>query len=84
MSNLSTVVLLPFLAAIMTYLGIFYVRERAANKRSPNFILGCISILGLASYLLLRVLGLVSTTGSIVYAVMGGLLLVWAIISTRL
>ena len=84
MSDLSTIVLLPFLAAIATYLGIFYARERATSKRSPNFILGCVSILGFASYLLLRVLEMVSATGTIVYAVVGGLLLVWAIISTRL
>ncbi len=84
MPQSATLVLIPFLGSILVYLGIFYAREKAIDKTSRNFILACVSILGLASYLFLRVLEAVGGIGTIVYAVIGTLLLIWALISTRI
>ena len=77
-------ILLPYLAAILIYVGICYTRENAVLRGSRNFALALVSIFGLGSYLALRVLDLMSVTFGYVYAGIGAVLLIWALISTRI
>lgn len=81
---MSTIVLLPFFAAILTFFGIFYAREKATSLCSRNFLLGVLSILGLASYLALQVAEMMSSTVTIAYAVVGVVLFIVALVSTRI
>lgn len=84
MSQSSTIVVLPLLAAILTFIAIFYWRERAYSPRSHNFISAVAAILCLASYLLLRVVDAMSFTVTMVYAAIAVGFLIWAIICTRI
>ncbi len=80
----STIVVLPFLAAILTFLGIVYVREKAIVAGSRNFVLAVVSMVTLVSYLALRVMAMVTSTVTALYAVAGVLLFAYALVSTRL
>jgi hypothetical protein len=84
MPQSSTVVVLPLLAAILTFLAVFYGREKAYSIRSHNFISAVAAILCLVSYLALRVLEVMSFTLTVVYAVVAVGFLVWAIVCTRI
>ena len=84
MSQSSTIVLLPFIAAIITFVMVFYGRERAGSKTSHNFLSAVGSVVILASYLLLRVVEMMSVTLNIVYAAIGVALLIWAFVCTRI
>jgi hypothetical protein len=84
MSQSSTIVVLPLLLAILTFVAIFYGRERAYSPRSHNFISAVVAIVCLASYLLLRVLDAMSFTLTIVYAAIAIGFLIWAIVCTRI
>ena len=84
MPQSSTIVLIPLLSAILLYFSVFYIKEKAIDKGSRNFILACVSILALMSFLVLRVLEMLGPTGTVAYAIVGVLLLVGALVSTRL
>ena len=84
MPQSSTIVVLPLLLAIVTFIAIFYGRERAYSPKSHNFISAIAAILCLGSYLLLRVVDAMSFTLTIVYAAIAIGFLIWAIVCTRI
>ncbi len=84
MSQSSTIVVLPLLVAILTFLAIFYGRERAYSPKSHNFISAVASVVCLGSYLLLRVVDAMSFTLTIAYAVVAVGFLIWALVCTRI
>lgn len=84
MSQSSTIVVLPLLVAIVTFLMVFYVRERAYSMRSHNFLSAVASILCLASYLWLRVVDAMTLTLTLVYAAVAVAFVIWAFVCTRI
>lgn len=84
MSQSSTIVVLPLLVAIMTFIAIFHVRERAYSPKSHNFISAVAAMICLVSYLLLRVMNAMSFTVTVVYAAMAAAFLIWALVCTRI
>jgi len=84
MSQSSTIIVLPLLIAILTFLAVFYGRERAYSPKSHNFLSAVAALVCLASYLILRVVDAMSFTVTIVYAVIAVAFLIWAFICTRI
>ena len=84
MSQSSTIVLLPFIAAIIIFILVFYGRERATSLTSHTFLSAAGSVIVLASYLLLRVVDLASFTVTVVYAAIGVAVFIWALVCTRI
>ncbi len=66
MSNLSTIVLLPFVAAFLIFVLRFYAREAASSMSNPSFLLGALTVLLVGGYLILRI-----TVGMPFYASVG-------------
>lgn len=84
MPQSSTIIVLPLIAAILTFLAVFYGRERAYSVRSHNFISAVAALLCLASYLVLRVVDAMSFTLTVVYLVIAVAFALWALICTRI
>ena len=84
MQQYTTFVILPLVGAILTFLALFYARERAYSIRSHNFISAVVAILCLGSYLALRVVEAMSFTLTLVYAAVGVGFAIWAFICTRI
>jgi len=84
MPQYTTIVVLPLVGAILTFLAVFYGRERAYSIRSHNFISAIAAILCLGSYLALRVLDAMSFTLTMVYLAIAVAFAIWALICTRI
>lgn len=80
----STIVVVPFLLAIATFLIVFYGRERAYSVRSHNFVSAVGALLCMVSYLALRVIDAMSLTLNLIYAAVAVGVLIWAFICTRI
>ena len=79
-----TIVVVPFIVAILTFLVVFYSREKAYSVRSHNFISAVAALLCMASYLILRVVDAMSFTLTVVYLVIAVSFAIWAFICTRI
>ncbi len=66
MSNFSTIVLLPFIAAFLIFVLRFYSRESASSMSNPSFLLGVLTVFIAGGYLILRI-----TLGMPFYASVG-------------
>ena len=79
MSEVSTIVLLPFIVAFLTFALRFYARESAASMKNLSFLLGLGTVLVAFLYLGLRVTDMLPPFGTIGFGVIGVALLVTAI-----
>jgi len=84
MPQSSTIIVLPLVGAILTFLLTFYGRERAYSLRSHNFLSAIAGILVLISYLAFRVIDAMTFTLTLVYAGVMAVFVVWAFICTRI
>ena len=84
MPQSSTIIVLPLVGAILTFLAVFYGRERAYSIKSHNFLSAMAAIVCLASYLALRVVEAMSFTLTIIYLVIAVCFAIWAFICTRI
>jgi len=84
MPQSSTVIVLPLIGAILTFLIVFYGRERAYSIRSHNFLSAIAAILVLVSYLTVRVVEAMTYTLTLVYAAIAVGFAIWAFICTRI
>jgi hypothetical protein len=84
MPQSSTIIVLPLVGAILTFLFVFYGRERAYSIRSYNFLSAIAGMLVLVSYLALRVVDAMTYTVTLVYAGVVVAFAVWAFICTRI
>jgi hypothetical protein len=84
MPQSSTIIVVPLIVAILTFLAVFYGRERAYSIRSHNFISAVAALVCLASYLMLRVLDAMTFTLTVVYLVIAVAFAIWALICTRI
>jgi hypothetical protein len=80
MTNTSTIILLPFLAAFLAFAGRFYAREGAANKGSPSFLLAILTMMIAAAYLFLGITHRLPEYGTIGFGIAGLALLVLAMV----
>jgi 4-amino-4-deoxy-L-arabinose transferase-like glycosyltransferase len=80
MSNGSTVILLPFMAAFLVFVGRFYFREGASSKLNPSFLLALATMAIAVTYLVLGILHHLPEYGSIGFGVAGVGLLAFAIL----
>jgi hypothetical protein len=79
MSDLSTIILVPFIFAFLVFVMRFYSRENAASMTKPSFLLAVGTMLSAGSYLLLRVLEILPSYGTVSFGILGLALLALAI-----
>jgi hypothetical protein len=84
MPQSSTIIVVPLIGAILTFVIVFYRWERAYSIKSHNFISAVAAMLFLASYLVLRVVDAMSYTLTLVYAAVAVAFAIWAFICTRI
>jgi len=83
MANGPSYLLIPLVAAFLVFLVRFYVRESAASKASPSFILACVCVVLLLSSVVLAVLFLLPSYVAYGYAAAGIILLIVGILGFR-
>lgn len=83
MSNALTIVLVPFVAAAVFNIILFYTRENASSLLAPHFLLACLSALMLASYQVLRVFDVLPGFAPLAYGIAGMCLLIGTILMWR-
>ena len=83
MANGPSYLLIPLVAAFLVFLVRFYVRESAASKASPSFILACVCVVLLLSSVVLAVLFLLPPYVVYGYAAAGIILLIVGILGFR-
>ncbi len=74
MSDFSTIILVPFILAFLTFVLRFYGRESAASMRNLSFILALATIVIAGGYLYLRVMGALPPYGTTGFGIVGLLL----------
>ena len=80
MSNtFSTIILIPFFAAFLTFVLRFYFRENASSMANPSFLLAGATVLSAGAYLVLKVTETLPTYGTTAFALLGLALLGLAI-----
>jgi hypothetical protein len=75
MSNFSTIILVPFILAFLTFVLRFYGRESASSMRNPSFLLALLTVVSAGAYLYLRVTGLLPPYGTAGFGLAGLVLL---------
>jgi hypothetical protein len=73
-------ILLPFLAAFLVFVGRFYFREGAASKANPSFLLALATMAIAVIYLVLGILHHLPDYGSLGFGIAGVGLLAYAIV----
>lgn len=79
MSEISTIVLLPFIAAFLIFVLRFYSREGASSMLNFSFVMGVATVVSAGAYLLLRISDTLPTYGTIGFGVIGCAFLATAI-----
>ena len=79
MSNVSTIILIPFFFAFLMFVGRFYVRERAGSKTNPSFLLALATLAVAAGYLMLGIVRWLPEYGTFGFGVIGLALLALSI-----
>jgi hypothetical protein len=75
MSNVSTIILAPFLVAFLMFVFRFYGRENAASKLGPSFLLAFATVVVVCLYLVLGVTRTLPEYGTIGFGIVGVALL---------
>jgi hypothetical protein len=79
MSDLSTIVLVPFFFAFLIFVMRFYSRESASSMTKPSFLLAVGTMLSAGAFLLLRVLDIMPSYGPVAFGGLGLILLALAV-----
>lgn len=79
MSELSTIVLLPFIVAFLIFVLRFYSREGASSMLNFSFLMGVVTVAIAGTYLFLRISDMVPAYGTLGFGVVGCALLGTAI-----
>ena len=80
MTNTSTMLLIPFIAAFLVFVFRFYSREHASSVFNPSFLLAILTVLIAGTYLILGVTGMLPAYSTIGFACVGLILLTTAIV----
>jgi hypothetical protein len=75
MSELPTIVLVPFIFGFLIFALRFYSRESASSMTNPSFLLAVATMLTAGAFLLLRVTDLLPPYGTIGFGLVGLILL---------
>jgi hypothetical protein len=79
MSDLSSIVLVPFVFAFLIFAMRFYSRESASSMTKPSFLLALFTMLSAGAYLLLTVLELLPAHSTLGFGILGLALLALAV-----
>ena len=79
MSNISTIILVPFILAFLIFVLRFYSREGASSMANPSFLMGVGSVLAAGAYLILRITHVLPPYGTIGFGLVGLALLSTAV-----
>jgi hypothetical protein len=79
MTNTTSFLLAPFILAFLVFVFRFYSRENASSIKNPSFMLAILTVLIAFSYLILGVTTMLPPYSTIVYLVIGLILLATAI-----
>ena len=71
MSNLSTIILAPFILAFLIFILRFYFRESAASMANPSFLLGAGTVAIAGGYLIMRITDTVPAYGTLGFGLVG-------------
>ena len=71
MSNLPTIILVPFILAFLFFVLRFYFRESAASMANPSFLLGAGTVLIAGAYLIMRVSHVLPAYGTLGFGIVG-------------
>lgn len=80
MTNISTILLVPFILAFLVFVLRFYSREGAASMTQPSFMLAGLSVLIAGFYLVLGVMHSLPPYSTVGFAAVGVVLLATAIL----
>ena len=79
MTNTTSFLLMPFILAFLVFVFRFYNRENASSIKNPSFMLAILTVLIAFSYLILGITMMLPPYSTIIYLVIGLILLVTAI-----
>jgi hypothetical protein len=80
MAGGNSLVLIPTVLAFLVFAARFYAKERAISRASLSFVMACFSVLVLASYPVMAVLGVGLPHAMMIYGAGGSGLLVLGIV----
>ncbi|HEY4171927.1 MAG TPA: hypothetical protein VGM42_02790 [Rhodopila sp.] len=79
MTNTTTLLLVPFIVAFLVFVFRFYNRESASSIKNLSFVLAIVTVVIAFSYLILGISTMLPPYSTIIYLVVGVILMVIAI-----